>query len=421
MISELRVIGLMFIVLLLAACSKNEDSPEETQPVINVYVYSPDHPTITRGDIGNVDPIDNTLNESLINSLQIWVFEHNTNTLVSYYKPETVRTLNAEKGVTYQLNVSEAFAKAKPKPNVDVYVVANAASCELTKLTDYNPEATDEDTKNFRTILEGTLIEGDHFGLTTPLTDKVPVDANDNPIGLPMSGVLRDVAVTGSAPVFKISSVKLTRAVSKLRFIFSKDNVDTPVKITGIKLGVELGENNVETMTSQIPTEEYLFLKADNSLYHIGDSYVTPAEGGTELLLADSPLRNDISKNNDPLKYTYQPGQNAQDYENLIAEGLKTVYNENNEKVRDPELSEVGPYYLRETDKKLCGVITYKKGTSDEVFKAPFEMKTAGDFSRNHTWIVYAYYGVDGMQVITVYSQEWHEMSTTQPHNVYNW
>lgn len=370
----MRVIALMFFVLLLTGCSKNEDSPEETQPVINVYVYSPDHPIATRGDVGNVNPIDNTINESLITSLQIWVFVHNTNTLVSYYEPETVRNLNDDKGVTYQLNVSKDFAKAKPKPNVDVYVVANAASCGLS----LSESTTREE-------LEGAIIGTAYFGLSS-LTTTVP-DA-----GLPMSGVLRDVAVTGSAPVFKISSVKLTRAVSKLRFIFSKDNANTLVKITGITLGA-----------SQIPTEEYLFLKADQSLYHIGETYEA---GGTALFTGELA----INSNEDPLKYTYQPGQNAQDYENLITLGL-----------RDNKLSGVGPYYLRETDKKLCGVITYKKGTSDEVFKAAFEMKDAGDFSRNHTWIVYAYYGEDGMQVITVYSQDWNEMFTTQPHNVYNW
>ena len=394
----------MFFVLLLAACSKNEDSPEETQPVINVYVYSPDHPVITRGDVGNVTAIGR---ESEINTLQIWVFEHNTNTLVSYYKPETVYNLNNGDGVTYQLKVSDKFSMAFPKPTVDVYVVANAASCELTELTNYDPETTNEETQNFRTILEGTLIGGDHFGLN-PLTKVVPND------GLPMSGVLRDVAVTGSAPVFKISSVKLTRAVSKLRFIFSKDNVDTPIKITGIKLGIDLENNTIPL----IPTEEYLFLKADNSLYNISNTYVTPAEGGTELLPEGSPLGTDISKNNDPLKYTYQPGQNAQDYENLIAEGLKTIY-ENDVIVRYPELSEVGPYYLRETDKKLCGVISYKKGNDAEQ-KVKFEMKDAGDFSRNHTWIVYAYYGVDGMQVVTVYSQDWIEIES-KDYNWYNW
>ena len=65
-----------------------------------------------------------------------------------------------------------------------------------------------------------------------------------------MSGVLRDVAVTGSAPVFQISSVKLTRAVSKLRFIFSRD-VGDPVKITSIKLGVVLDSDGQETQASQ--------------------------------------------------------------------------------------------------------------------------------------------------------------------------
>ena len=342
---------------------------------------------VTRGDIGNVDPIEK---ESLINSLQIWVFEHGTENLVSYYQPETVSNLNDDKGVTYQLNVSEAFAKADPKPTVDVYVVANVKSenCGLSC-----------DDKTTRATLEGAKIGSSYFGLSS-LVAEVP-DA-----GLPMSGVLRDVAVSGSAPVFKISSVKLTRAVSKLRFIFSRDKSGEVVKISSITLGAELSPENQETQIPQIPTEEYLFLKADNSLYHIGSTY---ENGGTELLPSDSPLRNDIKSNDDPLKYTYQSGQNAQDYENLIAAG-----------VRDEKLSGVGPYYLRETDKQLSGVISYKKGTSEDVYKAEFKMKAAGDFSRNHTWIIYAYYGVDGMKVVTVYSQNWTEVSS-ESHDVYNW
>ena len=382
---ELRVIGLMFIVLLLAACSKDGESPEGTQPVINIYVYSPNNPTVTRGDVGNVDPINNDLNESLITSLQIWVFKHGTEELVSYYQPETVRNLNEDKGVTYQLIVSDDFSKADPKPNVDVYVVANAASCGLSSLG----------KSTTRTALEDAKIGSAYFGLS-PLTDKVPE------AGLPMSGVLRDVAVTGMAPVFKISSVTLTRTVSKLRFIFSRDDGNT-VKITSIKLGAIADSENT---LFQIPTEEYIFLKADHSLYNIGSTYEA---GGTELLPDDSPLREDINWNEDPLKYAYQSGQNAQDYEDLIALGLS-----------ENKLSGVGPYYLRESDKKLSGVITYQKGNAEETMKATFEMKAAGDFSRNHTWIIYAYYGVDGMQVVTVYSQNWTEV-TSESHDVYNW
>lgn len=389
----------MFVALLLTACSKDGESVEETQPVINIYVYSPEKPIITRGDVGNVKPIDNNISESAIKTLQIWVFEHGTENLVSYYSPETVYNLNNGDGVTYQLKVSKSFSEAFPKPNVDVYIVANAASCGLTELTGYTPPETQDENTQFRTKLEEAKIGSAYFGLTS-LTKKVPDD------GLPMSGVLRDVAVTGSAPVFKISSVKLTRAVSKLRFIFSRD-VGDPVKITSIKLGVVLDSENQETPVSQIPTEEYLFLKADNSLYHIGTIYV---DGGTELLPQNSPLRTDIKYNSDPLKYTYQSGQDAQDYETLISTGLA-----------NDELSGVGPYYLRETNKKLCGVITYQKGTDETIKKAAFEMKAEGDFSRNHTWIVYAYYGVDGMQVVSVYSQEWNEVKTEDVHSWHNW
>ena len=389
---KLKVIGLMFFALLLVACSSDGESPEQTQPVINIYVYSPDQPVMTRGDIGNVDPIVNDLNESLITSLQIWVFEHGTEELVSYYKPETVRNLNDDKGVTYQLAVSDAFSKADPKPYVDVYVVANAASCGLLSGESPLGESTT------RAALEAAKIGTSYFGLTS-LIDKVPTE------GLPMSGVLRDVAVTGMAPVFNISSVTLTRAVSKLRFIFSRDEVET-VKIKGIRLGVDLDSENNETLVSQIPTEEFLFLKADNSLYHIGNTYES---GGTELLPSDSPLKTTgINSNDDPLKYTYQPGQNAQEYENLVATGIS-----------ENKLSGVGPYYLRETDKQLSGVITYQKGVAAEQ-KVRFEMKAPGDFSRNHTWIVYAYYGVDGMQVVTVYTQNWTEV-TSESHDVYNW
>ena len=379
----------MSFVLLLTACSKDGDSPENTQPVINVYVYSPEQPMITRGDIGNVDPIDNTISESLINSLQIWVFEHETGNLVSYYSPETVNNLNDNKGVTYQLNVSEAFAKAKPKPTVDVYVVANVKQANSGLAFDKNTT---------RATLESALIGTDYFGLS-PLTITVPDGPNG---GLPMSGVLRDVAVTGSAPVFKISSVKLTRAVSKLRFIFSRDNAKV-IKINQIKLA-----------SSMIPTEEYLFLPANNSLYHVGDSYVN-----SETQFLSSPLES-ICENDDPIKYTYQSGQNAQDYENLIAEAVSKA---------TPELTQVGPFYLRESDKKLEGTINFQVGTKNgenttwdnTVKTATFSMKAAGDFSRNHTWIVYAYYGEDGMQVISVYIQDWEELYTKKPHDLYNW
>ena len=392
----IRDIVWMLIMLLLIACSGDGDSSETKQPaVINVYVFAPDKPIITRGDIGEVDPINNTESESKITTLQIWVFEHNTDNLIAYYSPESVTNLNSGTGETYQLSASDAFTQAATKPTVDVYVVANvtAANSGIT----LNESTT-------RTALEAALIEGDFFGLNT-LTDKVPA------AGLPMSGVLRDVSVTGSAPVYKISNVTLTRAVSKIRFVFSREKVgdtetDVPVKINSIQLNAEM-----------IPTQEYLFLETgeDAPAYHVG-SYGT--NDATEFLT--TPLE-DIAQNADPMDYSYQAGQDAQEYENLINSGLtKTVKNDQNEDVPAPELTQVGPFYLRESGKLLTGSITFQRGEDGTTAKpVTFKMHQAGDFSRNHTWIVYAYYSASGLVAVTVVVKNWTDVEKS--HEVYNW
>ena len=382
----IRVIGLMLIVLLFSACSGDSESSETKQPtVISVYVFSPNNPIITRGDVGPVAPIENTENEGKITKLHIWVFKTGTNELIAYYSPESVANLNGENatGATYQLSVSEAFAQASTKPQVDVYVVAN-----ITNITVANSDITlNESTK--RSDLEAALIEGDHFGLNT-LTDKVP-DA-----GLPMSGVQRGVTVSGSSPVYKLPDrIVLTRAVSKIRFVFCREapaegQEDKKVQIKSVKLKKWM-----------IPIKESLFLGADPNVYE------AESDETKEFVVGDlvEDLK-DIPTSADPLQYVYQ-SQSAQEYENLIAEG-----------VTKNELKELGPFYLRESDRQLEGVITYQKGEEAEN-TATFKMKTAGDFSRNHTWTVYAYYSKSGLVAVTVVVKNWD--NTERSHEVYNW
>lgn len=396
----------MLIVLLLTACSSESDTTETKQPpVINIYVYAPDKPMITRGDIGEVNTIDNTINESIITKLQIWVFDNVSGDLVAYYSPESVEDLNGTNSngeAHYQLSVSEAFAQKaqtaqtnnNPLPRVDVYVVANTSSFGMTF-----SEATS------RAELEAAMIKksetNNYFGLE-PLTAKVPQYGNGSSIGLPMSGVLRNVTVQGSSPVYKLQNVKLTRAVSKIRFVFCREKPeenqeDIPLKIKSVKLNKWM-----------IPKEEYLFLGTSEMttpypVYHVG-SYETEADDAKEFL--PEPW-DDIPKNDDPLLYVYQ-AQSAQDYENLIAEG-----------VTNEELKELGPFYLRESDRLLEGVITYQKGEEAEK-TATFKMKTAGDFSRNHTWTVYAYYSKSGLVAVTVAVKNW-EDPVDSSQEVYNW
>lgn len=392
----IRDIELMLILLLLTACSSDGDSSEAQQPsVLNIYVYSPDKPMVTRSDVGSVTPIDNILSESLITSLQIWVFDHSTGDLVAYYSPESVDNLNGTTtGVTYQLSVSEAFAQAAQtanKPRVDVYVLANAASCGLTS---YGETTT-------RDILEDALIGSAYFGLAE-LTTEVPE------AGLPMSGVLRNVQIDGISPVYRLlnQNVKLTRAVSKIRFVFcretpAQDQTDVSVQIKSVKLNAGM-----------IPLQEYLFLgslemEKPYPVYHVGNFGTNDAK---EFLPVNSnhevQTLTDIPKNDDPLLYVYQ-AQGAQDYEDLIAEG-----------VTNNELKQLGPFYLRESDKNLSGIIKYQK-QGDVEKPATFEMDAAGDFSRNHTWIVYAYYSKSGLVAVNVVVRDWDEDSSS--HEVYNW
>ena len=404
---------MMLIVLLLSACSGDGESSETKQsPVISIYVYSPAKPIITRAGTGEVAPISNTESESLITKLQIWVFRHDTGDLVAYYEPESVANLNGENatGATYQLSVSEAFANAlvsaaseAARPRVDVYVVANAASCGLS-LSETTSKAD----------LKDKLINTEYFGLSN-LTTKVPEYESGKPIGLPMSGVLSNVEIGGSSPVYRVGKtelqkVRLTRAVSKIRFIFCREKPEDGD-------GVSISINSIKLNAKMIPTSEYLFLEtgANAKPYHIidGDDHYN-ADAKEFLRVVDGQVQplSDICKSTDPLKYLYQ-SQTAQEYENLIAGGVTAG-----------ELEQLGPFYLRESDKQLEGVIRYQKQGEIEnevTFMMDQERFDAGEyeFSRNHTWIVYAYYSKSGLVAVSVVLKGWTD--TPKEHEVHNW
>jgi hypothetical protein len=174
--------------------------------------------------------------------------------------------------------------------------------------------------------------------------------------------------------------------VSKLRFVFAKTAGEAIVKIKNIKMNVGM-----------IPDVEYLFKTPESMDYNTVEA---------DLL---SNAINDIAETADPTLFIYT-NQTAQAYENLINEAASKA---------TPEVTVYGPIYLRESDKQLAGTITYTIGKGADQ-TANFAMQQAGDFSRNHTWIVYAYYGGSGnLQVQSIYVKDW---STKElKHQVYNW
>lgn len=367
------------LMVLFTACSSSEEGEERSvaqvhQPtLLTIYVYSPErvaanqHSAPRRAETGNVQTVGE---ESKICNLQIWIYESESKAFVGYLDTKEVTTLNMGEGATYQLPVSDDFASRKP--NVNVYVLANvtATNCGVGTLND---ETTHEG------LMGGAKIANGNFGLN-PLVKSVPDE------GLPMAGKLTVQPVVGEAPALRVgtltqvATVPLTRAVSKLRFVFAKTTGQPTVSITGITMNAEM-----------IPTEEYLFKAPASMTYN-----------ATEVGLLSTHI-TDVAETTNPTEYLYYD-QEAQAYENQINAANLSVH---------------GPIYLRESDKQLSGTIAYTidGGTEQTV---NFQMQQAGDFLRNHTWIVYAYYAGSGrLQVQSLYVKDWSgkEMS----HSFYNW
>ncbi|MBO7115780.1 MAG: FimB/Mfa2 family fimbrial subunit [Prevotella sp.] len=361
--------------LLAVGCSSS-DGTEEPQPtMLTIYVYSPEHPMLIRSAIGPVNP---TLAESTVHRLQIWIFESLTGRLVGYL--DTTETenslLNINEGATYQMIVSDEFAKNKPK--VDVYVFANVtgANCGCA----FNENSTPDQ-------LNAARIEPGYFGLS-PLFDAEWIAHKDLSHSLPMTGVLRNQPVVGDAPALRVgtldrvATVSLTRAVSKVRFVFANTTGAPALTIKDIQM-----------YEGMIPNTEYL-IPQDQSL-----SYNSSSES---LLPSQSPI-GPVESINDPTAYIYD-GQDGQTYENRINNANLTV---------------VGPFYLRESDKRLKGKIIYKIGDGSDQ-ESEYQMNEAGDFQRNHSWIVYAYHAGGGfLQMNALYVKEW--INEEVNHAVYNW
>ena len=243
--------SLLISHLLLTSCSGSSDSADDvlTSPdgpsVLNIYVYAPGQAVPTRGNLGEVDADEA---EDAINTLQIWVFTHDDDPekdgkLVTYFKT-TAFMASSEDGAKFELPIPDDFVGASPRPNVDVYVLANVASLNCGQSFD---ETTERDVLK-DAVLQYTDATHDYFGLNVPVTE-VPFE------GLPMSGVLREQTVSNSKPVLTLgtsdnmATVKLARAVSKARFVFSCSTDFDGLKITSVTFDANM-----------IPTEEYLFV-----------------------------------------------------------------------------------------------------------------------------------------------------------------
>lgn len=400
----------LMMVLLFTGCSKSSDSDsggggeEHKKPALRIYVFPPDQPIVTRADNGNVNV--STEAEKKINNLHVWVFEHKNDKLVGHISLNNVDFSDTQSNQVL-MELDDALVSRIENPTediyVDVYVAANVTStnCGITL-----------DASTTRAQLEEKIIDADHFGIKDgKYVNSVPAD------GLPMSGVMKNKKITGASPVYQVSeeggglaNVRLVRAVSKIRFVFCKSTTNPDiVTVNTITLGT--------TEVKVLPKTEYLFLSDAYELstqkWKVGTEY----EDAT--VVASNVDNSAIKQNDSPASYTYVETMTGQQYETLIQTGID-----------EGKLSDFGTYYLRESDKILTGTIKYtvkhtdaeKNGTSPVPEKtATFAMHKVGDFSRNHTWIVYAYFVSSGDIIVgMVELKNWAQAENTS-YSVYNW
>lgn len=362
---------LLLLAVLLSACHSSDEDSSDQNCYLDIYVYAPDRPIVTRGDVGEVDPLsDSDGAEKTVHSLQIWVFKSNGGDKVGYLGVDATSAeyadptfLNKTGQQKYRMKVAKEFAD-HPEA-VDVYVVANPSSCGLT---------LGKNTK--RSELEAAKIGSNYFG-TTSLVSAVSSD-----VGLPMSAVEKNQPIYGSFPSLRIGSetemttLKLTRAVSKLRFVLCrKDDTNSTKKLVSI--------DGIELYGGQIPEQTFLIpLTTNYSSGSYSSDAIVYVNENNKLLPSVAEGDGGIKSVDDPLTYVYET-QTAQEYENLI-----------NQAVSEGKLKQLGLTYLRESDLQLKGNInyTYSDGSTNKTVNTEFSMAAPGDFLRNHSWIIYIFY-----------------------------
>lgn len=389
------LIGLLTLLwVCLSACSSGDDEANNGNQTkvptkLYIYLYTPQTESSTRAYDGDVNPI---AYENSIYKLQIWVFTHDSHKLIGYYAPEESPGLSAANPYELiQLTIDETYAEteAGSREHVDVYVAANISNSNCN---------VELDEKMTQAQLEAALMQkttADPFGVTSPVS-VVPTN-----VGLPMTGVLRDQPVTGTAPVLRlndgndgIATVLLIRTISKIRFAFSRQTGSETLRIISIKLN-----------GSMIPMAEYLFMSA-GAPYDRHTCHIKTASGydttSPELL---SEALEDVAVNDNPVQYAWTEEQAPIYYERLLDDAPASNLTQR-------------LYYLRESDKMLQGEIKYQIGDEEEK-TATFKMVDTGGFSRNHVWTVYVYTAQARIQVVVAETAPWTQ--TDVNYEFYNW
>ena len=381
-------LGTLFLlpVLLTVFVSCSSDDQEE-EPMLSIYVYAPERPAVTRGEIVPSEE------EGKIHNLQIWVYRSSDPTKMvaslTLTREADLQDLNEHKSASYNIALSDRSFAQSPEP-VDVYVLANVLNNNGTNTLQSIVSSEDLDAAvfnggDFYSFWSSTT----HQALTTVPSDK----------GIPMSGVARGKSVIDRNNVLHINdaNVKLLRTVSKIRFVFSSLKGEKRLYLDGVELNKGM----------MYPKVRFFLDDAHPHYWVQGTPSVDPVR------LIESDKVNPVAQNENPADYAFSSSMTDTEYEAKIDEWLAMG--------ESSPLTTKAPVYLPESDKRLTGTIYYRLGLDDPVRRSASFSMVSGDFRRNQTWIVYAYYtGSSKLEVSTVKVTDWEDGGETD-HDLHNW
>ena len=358
--------------------------------------------------------IDASVEENMLHDIQVWAFDHDAsdddkavafcnvsgiNNGHGWYNVEnrptgTYPSLDPDGNPLIGWSSEYTFAVTLFIPGnlmrrdgdvkLDFYVLGNAASIGRGPLSGLTRTQVDQ-------LTFGVEGDNDWFGGTAPVLD-VPAR------GLPISsfydnegqGVDISFLRTNPYPTTDVITewlpvVQLSRAVSRVQFVFSRPQDLESVQIT--KIEFFQGESLSSTDSGLIPELTYVFP---------GNGFVDAVSYDTAVLQGDWVDETQTVRR--PLLDTDDIGS-MEDPAILSGQGYDALF----QAIEQQKATQL-LWYSRESNRSLRGKIWYKlDGVEDS---EPFYMSSGDSFLRNNSWTVFAYFTRSGIQ-LTANGDNW--------------
>ena len=388
----IRIAGILLLLATAGCVTLLDESQKPHFVELAIEIEVPGAGEATKA---NVAP---TEEEAAVHDVQVWAFSHHpaTSTVGDSETTITQGSMTFSETATtglYEITLLISDADVKNHPKLDFYVLVNGASLGVTIPDD----VTRGQLKELK--FGKTADQVDTFG-PQALTSVVPATGlpftcfyNNGGEGFDISFLLDKSLSKQEIAEKYIPTLHLSRAVSRLRFLFSRSSALTHVAVTNVTV-------------QEFPTLTYVFPRETGS--GIALPGATPTyENLTLAGTTEAPYLNtaDIVASTNPLRFrristvvskgqVKSPSQmDEAEYENFLLKELK-----------DGNLTQ-RVFYLRETNQPLQGTITFSfAGT--EGHTASFSMDATGNFPRNQTCTVYAYFVGEVMR-FQVLDSEW--------------